>query len=230
MINWKPICYCKINLNLLNNEWGENKMIKRLNVKYVKVICLLLSFVMLFTLFGCSNNESVYDDNSKIAFQDNFSVISQINNISDDKRSFSSHISHLNGCFEVAEADIKGKCDVEICFSGDIKSGKAKIVLVKPDNKVEILKEVVAGQDNSYSYNLNVSCDVGLNKVKFVGKNYIGNFELSPKNEKVFDYIGSQFDKNFPFGDDSEENSSSGWDLDSDDEESKFNFSKFKSD
>ncbi len=216
-------------------------MIKKLNVKYAKMICLLLSFVMLSMLFGCSmghdDNENVYNNNSKIAFRNNCSAKGQSNKISDDEKSFYSHIWHLNGCFQVAEADIKDKCDVEMCFSGEIKSGKAKIVLVKPNNKVEILKEVVAGQDNSYSCNLNVSCDVGLNKIKFVGKNYRGNFELSQKDEKVFDYIGSLFDKNFPFGDDSEENSSSEWDkyftLDPDDEEYGFNFDKnfpFKSD
>ena len=209
-------------------------MIKRLNVKYVKLICLSLFFVMLSMLFGCSmghdDNENVYNDDSKIALQNNFSTKNQHNKISDDEKSFSSDIWHLNGCFEVAEADIKDKCDVEMCFSGEIKEGKAKVVLVKPNNEVEILKEVVAGQDNSYSCSLNVSCDVGLNKIKFVGKNYRGDFELFQKNEKVFDYIGSLFDKNFPFGDDSEENSSSEWSKDfmpdSGDEESGFNFSK----
>ena len=220
---------------------GENKMIKKSNVKYVKMICLLLSFVMLSMLFGCSmghdDNENVYNDDSKIALQNNFSTKGQNSKISDDESSFSSNMKHLNGCFQVAEADIKDKCDVEMCFSGEIKSGKAKVVLVKPNNEVVILKEVVAGQDNSYFCNLTVSCDVGLNKIKFVGQDYSGNFELSQKNEKVFDYIGSLFDKNFPFGDDSEENSSSEWDkyftLNPDDEESGFNFNKnfpFKSD
>ncbi len=171
----------------------------------IKKVCLLLCLVMMFMLVGCSNESKVdysghynYSDNSSIAGENNFSSQNSTINYSDDGKTLFGKMGRLNGSMELAHADIQSNCSVEISFSGRISEGKAKLVLVKPDLSVETLKEIEAGKDNSYKDSLSVSCDTGVNKIKFVGENYKGNFEVSQIGEKVFEYT-DLFKKNFPF-------------------------------
>ena len=163
----------------------------------IKKVCLLLCFAMMFMLVGCSNESEEdysgnynYSDDSSIAGDNNFSSQNSTTNWSDDGKTFFGKMGKFNGSMELAHADVQSNCNVEICFSGNISKGKAKLVLVKPDLSVETLKEIDSNKDSSYKENLYVACDIGTNKIKFVGENYKGNFEVSQVNERVFEYTG----------------------------------------
>ena len=174
--------------------------------KFNKIkICSIPLFIMLFALAGCSYKNKNYTDNHStddhsIANNDSFSCQNSNFNVSDDGKSFFAEIGNLDGHFELAKTDVQNDCDVEIYFSGNIKSGKAKLVLVKPDASVEILKEMSTDENNSYEENLRVSCDTGINKIKIVGENYSGSFEITQNNNRLFNYtIDNMFDESFPF-------------------------------
>lgn len=170
-------------------------MIKKV---YYKMDFLLMCFLIFFTITGCSLNHKNYYSDYDIVNNDSYSCQNCNINFSDDGRSIFCKIGSLEGHFEIANADLSNNCSVKIRFEGNIESGKAKLVLVKPDESVEILKEIISTENKIYSSDLLVACSSGINKIKFVGENYRGSFEISQSGNNLFNYTDSNlFSKDF---------------------------------
>ncbi|MGN1034149.1 MAG: hypothetical protein ACI4PK_00910 [Oscillospiraceae bacterium] len=112
-------------------------------------------------------------------------------------------VQTLKGYFSIAKANIKQKC--KYSFNLDISAdvGKAKLILIKPDNSIEILKEVIADGENHFNGDIPFHCDVGLNRIKFVGSNFKGQFKLKQTNSLFdFGYYDKPIDNDELFGPD----------------------------
>lgn len=109
-------------------------------------------------------------------------------NLSNDEKSFFYEIGHLEGFFEVASANLQENCQTKIHFDIKLNSGKAKLALIKPNGSAQILKEIISSGNKDYSEDLLVNCTPGINKIKIVGENFSGSFEISQPENKTFDY------------------------------------------
>lgn len=154
------------------------------NIQISQKISLILCFAALLVLAGCSffREENNINNTDKFSYQD-LNV-----NLSEDGKSFFCEVKDLLGYFEIAETNVQNNCNLEIQFSSEVNSGKAKLILTKPDNSTETLKEIDSNKNGSCSENLYINCVSGVNKIKLVGENCTGNFEISQNNEKVFNY------------------------------------------
>lgn len=130
-------------------------MIKKVHCN--KLIFLLACFFMI-TIAGCSSDRKNYDSDYDIV-NGNYHSRQNCNiNLSDNGKSISYEIGYLEGHFEVANANLSNNCSAKIHFESNIISGKAKLVLVKPDKSVEILKEVISTENKIYSEDLSIAC------------------------------------------------------------------------
>ena len=174
-------------------------------MKFFKYLSI---FVTCLSLTGCSKlninidaedilkdlqhidgNYNDYDNNNTLAKEDDYWVLFASGpNVKENGKSLEYKAKTLKGNFLVAQADIKEDC--EYSFSLDISAdvGKAKLILVKPDNTIEILKEVIASSENKFNGNISFHCNIGLNRIKFVGSNFKGQFKLT-QTDNLFDFV-----------------------------------------
>lgn len=148
---------------------------------------------------GCSRNN--YNDNNFIENEDakgtlKFSTMNL--QPSEDCRQHG-EIGELDGIRKVAQANIDKDQEVALHISFAANSGKGKLVLVRPNSEVEVLAEVTAEQDKEhFEGDVSAKCISGLNKIKLVGENYGGNFEIYQPSGVVFESINI-LGENFPF-------------------------------
>ena len=128
-------------------------------------------FVICLSLTGCSKYE-----------------ISTHMTINENSKTLEFKARKLRGNFLVAEADVKQECEYSFSLDISADAGKAKLILIKPDDTIEVLKEVAADSENKFNGNISFHCNIGLNKIKFVGSNFKGQFELT-KTDNLFDFI-----------------------------------------
>lgn len=152
------------------------------------LIFLPIFFFMFFAITRCLHNHKDYNNDYKIAGLDNYSCKNRNMNLSGNEKSVFYEIGHLEGFFEVASANLQKNCQAKIHFDIKLNSGKAKLVLIKPNGSVQILKEIISSGNKGYSEDLLVSCTPGINKIKIVGENFSGSFEISQPENKIFDY------------------------------------------
>lgn len=177
-------------------------------------ILIFLALPLVFS--GCGNlGHHNYNDNKSIASENDsykavFSNLSPITN-----GSMHGEIKKIDGFMQILEASVSEDTETALHISITANSGKAKLVLVKPNSEIEILGEAISGKDNKhYEENVSVRCLSGINKIKLVGENYGGNFEISQPREILFQKNStskrenkefskndnsSMFDENFPF-------------------------------
>ena len=175
----------------------------------------VLAFTLLPLMFsGCRNSTQYdYNDNKIIASENNYSAKSiSISPLTNGK--INGEIGKLEGCKNILEANIQQDTEVTLHIQFTANSGKGKLVLVKPNSEVEILEEVTS-ENNYFEGDVSAKCISGTNKIKIVGGNYSGNFEIYQPKEVVFDNIkkvknkdrksnrnnnDDMFGENFPFG------------------------------
>lgn len=176
-------------------------------------------------LSGCgnnySNNKSVanqydYNDDKLIASEtSSYNVInSSIKPLTDGK--ICGEIGKLYGADEILAANVSNDIESTLQIKFTATSGKGKLVLVKPNSEVEVLAEVISEKENNqFEGNVSVKCVSGANKIKIVGENYSGNFEIYQPDEILFknninkiknkykksseNGNGDMFKENFPF-------------------------------
>ena len=175
-------------------------MIKNFSIKKLIIIlaCILtLFFIARFAIIkivGNYNNNNVIVNRLTSGSRTFCSI-----DPSNDGSSISSNISHIDdGHISLCSANLSNNCTVKIHFEGNIKSGKAKLVLVTPNKNVEILKEIFSSNNSTYSEDLLVNCTPGTNTLKFVAKDYSGNFTISQYDKVVFNFNSDQ-DGDFKF-------------------------------
>lgn len=155
--------------------------------KFLEIFALI-AIPLMFA--GCSSNN--YNDNKFIANEDargtlKFSTMNL--QPSEDCRQHG-EIGKLDGIRRVAQANIDKDQEVALHISFAANLGKGKLVLVKPNSEVEVLAEVISGQDKEhFEGDVSVKCISGLNKIKLVGENYGGDFEIYQPNGVIFNNI-----------------------------------------
>ena len=162
-------------------------MIKHYNFKPFFAIAILFTIQLIFSINNNSKIKNNYNNDKLITNEDahyNAQSIS-ISPIVDN--SITGNIGKLDGIYQISEANINKNTETAIHILINANQGKAKIVLVKPNSEVEILKEVIAKKENSsYNGSICIHCASGVNKIKLVGENYRGNFKISQPNGIIF--------------------------------------------
>ncbi len=183
----------------------------------MKFLKYLSVFIICFTLTGCSKfninidvedilkdsqhlngNYKNYDNNHTLAEENDYwALFSSGPSVKENGKSLEYKARTLRGNFLVAQADIKQECEYSFSLNISADVGKAKLILIKPNNTIEVLKEVIADSENKFNGNISFHCNIGLNRVKFVGSNFKGQFKLAQPGS-LFDFVD--------FYDDLEEN------------------------
>ena len=176
----------------------------------------ILAFIFIpLMLSGCSLlGRSKYNDDKLIASQDNggsnkFSSVSPLEN-----GNHYGKIGELDGFWQILEANVSNDKETVLHINFTAHSGKGKLVLVKANSEIETLAEVMSKQGReNFEGDVVVKCISGTNKIKIVGENYGGNFEICQPNGVVFNNTskyknaygaevqnsGNMLDKDFPF-------------------------------
>ena len=167
-------------------------------------ILKILFFIALPLIFsGCSQNnlnDNYYNDNKLIAEKNNHGIMSSSTSPLENGKTHS-EIPKLDGFIEILEANVNKDTETTLHIKLTVNSGKAKLVLVKPNSEIETLAEAISEKDSKQvESDVSVRCISGANKIKMVGKNYSGNIEIYQPNEVIFKNItDSMSGKNFPF-------------------------------
>ena len=180
--------------------------------KFLKLL-IFISLPLIFS--GCGNliNQSTYNDNKIIANEsDHGSAVSLSGSpMENGKKYFKA--KKIDGVWKILEANINTDTNITLHIKMTADSGKGKLVLVKPNSEVELLAEVISEENKNFEDDVTVTCAPGSNKIKIVGENYGGNFEIYQPNDILFksktdaklikdknnDNMDNMFDENFPF-------------------------------
>ncbi|MDO4199485.1 MAG: hypothetical protein Q4D57_01815 [Clostridia bacterium] len=153
--------------------------------KFFKILALVVIPLM---LSGC--RKSGYNDNNSIVSKDSsgsnkFSSVSPL-----ESGKHYGKIGKLDGFWSVLEANVGKDTEAVLHIKFTSNSGKGKLVLVKPNSEVEVLAEVISGQDKEhFEGDVSAKCISGVNKIKIVGENYGGSFEIYQPNGVIFNNI-----------------------------------------
>ena len=186
------------------NFFGMNpNMEEKSFVKSKEIRCIFtVIFIILFAGCGLSSNDNYYNNTVIAAAADKYSAQNFITNFESGNSTIINEIGNMSGHITLAYANIKDECDAEIYISIKATHGKAKLVLVKPNLEVEVLKEVIADGESNYDGNIPFHCDRGNIKIKIVGDNCGLELKISQNKDLLFTYPrNEEFDgDSFPFG------------------------------
>lgn len=156
------------------------------------LILIPLAVVLSITILGCQGNayqKSIYNSDSRIAKDgDSFTFLVSKENTTNEESNL--EFKGFDGDETIWTINAKEEGTVHIKFKSEIKSGKFKVVLISPDNKVTNIFE--EGKD----YKDEVKVKKGKNRIKIVGSNAKGSIDMSLKADKNISVESwSKFDK-----------------------------------
>lgn len=167
-------------------------------IKRSIAVCMVAILSVLSSCCSCSikfngvNGGRHYYDDTAIAGKDEYNARDFNGHLDDTRRVYSCEIGKLDGVYQIASAEIQSDCNIEINVSISANSGKIKLVLVKPSSKdVEVLKEVIAGENSSYTGDISLKCTSGVNVIKMVGADFCGNLKIT-QYESIFRYSNDE--------------------------------------
>lgn len=134
-------------------------------VKLVAAACLLLFFTT-----GCLGNplhNAIYDDDAKIAeTANNYNALYSIGNTENNTYTLS---AHMTGADTIWKWNTPAAQDIEIYYSLSVlEGGKAKIVLIAPDNTVTTIAENTGDDAQDALHTATIPVQPGLNRIKIV--------------------------------------------------------------
>lgn len=149
---------------------------------------MMFSIVFLFS--GCGfpkggnsqNKINYYNDDKAISTSEEAGNKYVSSRKMDNNKNIIYKADRVDGFAMLGEASVQSDTETTIHFSITANVGKAKLVLVRPDSKVEVLKEVIADKGGSYDGDVTFSCPKGVCKLKIVGDNYSGDCKISQTN------------------------------------------------
>lgn len=173
--------------------------------KIFLLMTMMLSIVLLFS--GCglfpsktnykndksmssSDRKNYYDDDEAIRSSDDEGSMSTSNQNIDDSNNIIYKASKLDGFVALGEVSVPSETKTTMHFSIAAKSGKAKLVLLRPDLKVEVLKEIIADKDGRFDGDVSFVCPKGVCKLKIVGDNFGGECKISQTNVVFKELLG----------------------------------------
>lgn len=129
-----------------------------------------------------SDRKNYYDDDEAIRSSDDEGSMSTSNQNIDDSNNIIYRASKLDGFVALGEVSVPSETKTTMHFSITAKSGKAKLVLLRPDLKVEVLKEIISDKDGRFDGDVSFVCPKGVCKLKIVGDNFGGECKISQTN------------------------------------------------
>jgi len=137
-----------------------------------KLLAVVLSCGMVLPLNGCADKydfNAMYDNDSEIvAAEDVYSV--SIYSFRSDDNGTKIHTGSFVGVKTLWDADVYRDCDIDIIYTLSVrKGGRAKIVLVTPEDEVIILAENTDNTVTDVLETQTVSLGIGYNSIKLVG-------------------------------------------------------------
>jgi hypothetical protein len=147
-----------------------------------KILVPIISLMVVFTAGGCSGSEyqrSLYKDDSKIISQsDSYSFKNRLENASNGKVTIRFGSFYGMDTLFTIEASKEAVAPLEL--DSKVDSGDFKVVLISPDNKVEILAEGTKSAKQEFKL------QKGKSRIKIVGNNAKGEVKLNIKdNENI---------------------------------------------
>ena len=144
------------------------------------LVSVMLSVVFLFS--GCGFSKNYYNDDEAMSISDNGGSMKMSNQNIDANNNIVYTVGKLDGFVALGEVSVPSETKPTMHFSITAKSGKAKLVLLRPDLKVEVLKEIIADKDGSFNGDVSFVCPKGVCKLKMIGDNFSGNCVISNMN------------------------------------------------
>ena len=134
-----------------------------------RIVLMVISLMIISLLIGCSNNSinALYDDNSKIAkSHDSFGL----NNSNETIESgvYTGKLK-LTGFGTIWKYESSEDFDLDAPYTLSVKSGKAKIFVISPDNTVINLVENIPNSTMEETTSLTIPIKKGTNRIKLVG-------------------------------------------------------------
>lgn len=139
-------------------------------MKSKKRIVLIVMTIMIINLFiGCGNNtmNQIYNDNSKIADKADTFALDESKEII-ELGSYKGKLK-LSGSGTIWRYESSEDLNLQVPYTLSVKSEKAKIVLISPDNMVVTLIENTDQATIEGTTTLTVPIKKGTNRIKIVG-------------------------------------------------------------
>lgn len=132
--------------------------------------------------FNDNGNRNYYNDDEAMSMSDNGCSMKMSNQNIDANNNIVYTVGKLDGFVALGEVSVPSETKTTMHFSITAKSGKAKLVLLRPDLKVEVLKEIISDKDGRFDGDVSFVCPKGVCKLKIVGDNFGGECKISQTN------------------------------------------------
>ncbi|GAA0736732.1 50S ribosomal protein L7ae [Clostridium oceanicum] len=133
--------------------------------KMLIFISLIISISM---LIGCNNTmDNIYNDNSKIVKEGDTFGLDETHEVA--KNGIYKGIVKLSGTGTIWTYKSDKNLNLKVPYTFSVKSGKAKIVLISPNNKVTVLAENTGKNTEGEIKKLTIPIKKGNNRIKLVG-------------------------------------------------------------
>lgn len=139
-----------------------------MNFKKRKIL-VIITIIMINLLIGCGDNfmDRVYNNDIKIANDsDTFGLDKSDETI--EEGVYKGKVK-LSGSGTIWTYESNEDFDLQVPYTLSVKSGKAKIVLISPDNTVVTLVENTAKSSVEGNTTLTIPIKKGINRIKLVG-------------------------------------------------------------
>ncbi|SHK37954.1 hypothetical protein [Hespellia stercorisuis] len=147
--------------------------------KIIKIISIVA--VLLAATSGCSLNTGikVYNDEKMIVKNyDSYNLIRSRQNVKNN--CISGSAERMEGMGTIWKLNADAPTDINISYKIKVSSGKAKLVLISPDNTVTELAECTPESDFEQKESDTFHVDAGKNRIKLIGaKDTKIEFEIS---------------------------------------------------
>ena len=131
---------------------------------YLHIILLLI-----FCTACTPTMDKVYADDSKIISQsDTYGI--DVNELEADGDKYSGRIK-ISGSYSIWKYECDEDTDINISYLFSVASGKAKLVLITPDNTIHVIASGGQKIENDDKKQTTLSLKKGTNRLKLVGKN-----------------------------------------------------------
>ena len=134
----------------------------------VRIILPTIAIMLLFSSCSFNSMLSIYNNDKKIASETNTFNLGEIEQEIDNKK-IEAKIDDIEGMETIWSFTSDEDMDIELSGEMSIKSGKAKLVLILPDNTLILLAEKDFAS-NSNEITQTFSVKQGLNRIKIVAE------------------------------------------------------------
>lgn len=154
------------------------------------IVISLLSISMFIGFIGCGDGDitsAIYTNDKELAATyDSWSLFN--NNQSIENNEFNGTYE-LSGCGTIWKYSSDEQVDLQVPYNLTVKGGKAKLILITPDNEVKTLVENTSKSPVKDECTFTLPLEKGLNRIKLVGSNKT-NIQVQLKiDEGIFQKI-----------------------------------------